>query len=769
MLLFFKMGGFNLIKIENLTKYYYTTTSVTCALRKINLEMNRGEFIAITGESGSGKTTLLNVISGFDTYEEGEIYYKNKPTSFYSKEDFENLRKNEIAFIFQNYNLIDSFSVYENVYVTFIIDGISKKQARTKTLELLDKVGLKAEASKKASKLSGGQKQRLSIARALAKETDVIIADEPTGNLDALNGLQIMKLLKDLAKDKLIIVVTHNQEEVMPFITRKIRLHDGNVVSDEKIDEPKIAEVTKKAPSKPKFNDALRFFFLNFKAQPKRTIFIYLLSFLVSITCFIFIGTFFQNLDDTKTRIISDEIFYNHDELRLIVTPSDERDVTSEDYWNALVKNVSSVEKYDLITDINYYMPEDYKVTERGGYIESPDGSVTPQVTTSTTLLNNNRYMRSVTSINDFDLAYGELPLNNLEMVIYSTDQSLIGTTKKVLFSNRRCFGKDEYLEYNVKISGLLKEPTTQVYFSEDLCKVMTLTNYKFEITAKYNAKNEYGITRGYTLEFSKAVIDYDVEEGSMSLPTSKQEVIMGLVNTNKIQSYEGKVLMPTFFVYREDKEVLVDEERQIYVDLSHSLTNDMNTLGLSVSLFNFLYDKVVTPKQFVVFVDDYSYTKEVMNRLAEKGFLSISAYQVSAKTYDYKLVAERFITLFVCVIGIVIILLIEYAILYALMKLKKNEYTIYKMIGMPRAISSIATRVEMCAYGILSLISLIITSLIVSQTTNNIYLLEFYKYIRWYHYVIVFVINIITLQLVARSFNIYLTKHASVNLAKEE
>lgn len=132
-----------MLKLENITKYYHSSTSVTCALSKINLEFNIGEFVAITGESGSGKTTLLNVISGLDTYEDGELYYNGNPTSYYSMEELENYRKSEIAFIFQNYNLIDSFTVLENVMVPLIIDGMPAKDAKHKANELLDEVGIK--------------------------------------------------------------------------------------------------------------------------------------------------------------------------------------------------------------------------------------------------------------------------------------------------------------------------------------------------------------------------------------------------------------------------------------------------------------------------------------------------------------------------------------------------------------------------------------------------------------------------------------------------
>ena len=180
-----------MLKLENLSKYYYSSSSVTCALRRINLEFNVGEFIAITGESGSGKTTLLNIISGLDSYEEGELYYNGKKTSYFDDSDWEQYRKEQIAFIFQNYNLIDSYSLLENVMVAYIIDGYSFKEAKAKAKGVLKFVGLQNDMHKKATKLSGGQKQRLAIARALAKDSQIIVADEPTGNLDAENGVAI--------------------------------------------------------------------------------------------------------------------------------------------------------------------------------------------------------------------------------------------------------------------------------------------------------------------------------------------------------------------------------------------------------------------------------------------------------------------------------------------------------------------------------------------------------------------------------------------------
>ena len=184
---------------------------------------------------------------------------------------FEKFRNENVGFIFQNYNLIDSFNVLENVIVSYLINGYSYKVAKHKSKEILKFVGLEKDLKKKASKLSGGQKQRLAIARALAKETKIIVADEPTGNLDNENGNAILKLLKEISKEKLVIVVTHNIGQIEPFINRKVRLHDGEVVLDEKyynLIENQL--INKEMKPEKDYRKIFNFAFLNIKAQPNK-------------------------------------------------------------------------------------------------------------------------------------------------------------------------------------------------------------------------------------------------------------------------------------------------------------------------------------------------------------------------------------------------------------------------------------------------------------------------------------------------------------------
>lgn len=223
------------LRLVNIGKIYASESNVSVGIRKVNLAFDKGEFVAVTGKSGSGKTTLLNVISGLDSYEEGEMYIENNPTSHYLKEEWEEYGEKYISFIFQDYNILESFTVLENV--EFALTSINDlKERKRRAWEIIERVGLKERASVKGIHLSGGEKQRTVIARAIAKDSPIILADEPTGNLDSKNSEEILRLLGEISKDKLVIVVTHNYEDVKKYATRHIRIYDGSVDLDERFD-----------------------------------------------------------------------------------------------------------------------------------------------------------------------------------------------------------------------------------------------------------------------------------------------------------------------------------------------------------------------------------------------------------------------------------------------------------------------------------------------------------------------------------------------------
>lgn len=233
-----------MIELKSVSKFYTHNEVVAQGMRRVCLTMKKGEFIAVTGESGSGKSTFLNVISGIDSYEEGELIIDGVDTAAWSITDWEVFRRNNISFIFQDNNLIDSYSVLKNVEVALYPIIKNHKERRKRALQLIRQVGLESHIKHRASKLSGGQKQRAVIARALAKDSPMLLADEPTGNLDTVAGKEIMKLLSDISEDKLVVVVTHDFEDLEAYATRKIRFYDGGIVEDKKLFDRQTYAVT---------------------------------------------------------------------------------------------------------------------------------------------------------------------------------------------------------------------------------------------------------------------------------------------------------------------------------------------------------------------------------------------------------------------------------------------------------------------------------------------------------------------------------------------
>ena len=221
-----------MLKLKNIKKDYKTGDFIQHALKNISVSFRKNEFVAILGPSGSGKTTLLNIIGGLDRYDSGDLIIDGKSTKSFKDKDWDAYRNHAVGFIFQSYNLISHISVLENVEMGMTLSGVSSAERRKKALELLEKVGLKDHAHKKPNQLSGGQMQRVAIARALANDPKIILADEPTGALDSKTSTQIMELIKEIAKDKLVIMVTHNAELAKDYASRIVSMKDGVILDD---------------------------------------------------------------------------------------------------------------------------------------------------------------------------------------------------------------------------------------------------------------------------------------------------------------------------------------------------------------------------------------------------------------------------------------------------------------------------------------------------------------------------------------------------------
>ena len=221
-----------MLELKNITKVYELETFKQIALNDINISFRKNEFVSILGQSGSGKTTMLNIIGGLDSYTDGDLIVNGVSTKKFKDRDWDTYRNHRIGFIFQSYNLIGHQSILANVELALTLSGVSKKERRERAKQALIEVGLGDHINKKPNQLSGGQMQRVAIARALINNPEIILADEPTGALDSNTSIQIMNLLKEIARDRLVIMVTHNPELANTYSTRIVKLKDGKIISD---------------------------------------------------------------------------------------------------------------------------------------------------------------------------------------------------------------------------------------------------------------------------------------------------------------------------------------------------------------------------------------------------------------------------------------------------------------------------------------------------------------------------------------------------------
>ena len=267
-----------MLEIRDVVKTYDAAGVRTHALRGISISFRKNEFVAVLGQSGSGKTTLLNIIGGLDHYDSGDMRVQGRSTKEYTERDWDNYRNHRVGFVFQSYYLIPHQTVLGNVELALTLSGVSRQERRERAMEALDRVGLKDQASKRPNQLSGGQMQRVAIARALVNNPEILLADEPTGALDSATGLQVMEILKEVARDRLVIMVTHNPDLADAYATRVVRLEDGRVVSDsapfEDGEEDGDAELSGKREKRPSMSGltALSLSFRNLMTKKGRTL-----------------------------------------------------------------------------------------------------------------------------------------------------------------------------------------------------------------------------------------------------------------------------------------------------------------------------------------------------------------------------------------------------------------------------------------------------------------------------------------------------------------
>ncbi len=682
-----------MIRLKNVTKYYSSGDKVTMALNNINLTFDDVGFVAITGESGSGKSTLLNVISGMDTYEDGEVYYGEQETSYFDESDWENYRRNNVSIIYQLYNLIDSYSAYDNIAMILKMNGnMSDEEIDKRVKESLDKVGILKQARKKACHLSSGQKQRLGIARALAKDTNVIIADEPTGNLDVENGKAVMKILHELSKDRLVIVVTHNYEQAEEFCDRKIRLFDGMIAEDVAVnhDDKTLEEekfLLKEEVEKPGtvVKKSILLAVKNLLSQPRRMFFNFVLILFFAFASFTFLGTLAGSVDDTMTKNINTDYFKNVDKTRILIKKTDGTEITDEDIKTLEgIKYVLEADMYDNSADVSYHYQANKDYVAGIEYKKTLD-----QNEKVVEFLKSDKFVKSSYCIDEEDLAYGRLPEAYDEIVIYAADDEKLNKEMEIYFSSSD-WGRYDFTYLNAKIVGILKEETEQIYFSKELVYGLNtnLNNLKVSLDIVMKRTNasmgDYEFEDEDTLK-GYLVINDDLADNEVRISQNYFYRLYHGADENITESYNEDAYMVSIRTVNYIESIYDTRE----LDLKLSQAGSGSSQGIfevNTNTYNAIISKE-TYNQCSIYIDDYAYMDRVLKSLYEYGFEGVSVFKLSALEYNDELLAERMRTLLLTGVALVVVFILSIFVIFAMLRMKTKDLLILKGLGVKKNI----------------------------------------------------------------------------------
>ena len=743
------------IKLQDICKSYYSETTVTQALHKINLSFSEGEFVAITGESGSGKSTLLRIIGGTDVFDEGEMFVDGETTSQYDEEEWEEYRRNEIGYVFQDYSLLGHYSALDNVISALLVMGTSQEQAEEIAAEYLEQVGLKEYKNQKASKLSSGQRQRLSIARALAKNTGIIVADEPTGNLDSETGEQIIRLLRNLSKERLVIMVTHNYEQAEAYVTRKVRLHDGVVVSDvnvrqkqsekerqEKTEEkPRSGQVDMQASSGSLLRGnkvAAYFARKNRRGQKGRALLFTAFLFVVSVVSFLFIGELYLQADDIFTKEYNEAAFRRESDVRLVVKRNDEKKLTKKDIEKMrTVRNVKMVDPCDAANDFNFYLEEgkDYR------YAYGPEQSGRSELEFRlVTFMNKGKFVMSTDCISKEDLKKGRMPESRNEVALYSSDEKVLNSEIMCFFQSINIWGPNEYYGQKITVVGLLKEKTSQVYFTTELCNMLS---QKVDYGEYYHGDNEYYPMIAEELSGNDAKVSFkffDRTGGIIIGPFG--EITLQLDKFDKEGKVTGKSIEHTINVLSPEEE-------------PHEMTRKI--LEVSEETFYKYCQKERENSQASVYITSYAKTDSVIQQLKEMGYEAKSTYRVSVTDYDEERVYERMTVIGISIIGLVAVFLAEILVLRAFMKIQIKNFQVLKFIGMRMKLLRKISYFEISVYCFTAVVTAIVVTWIL-WNADVFFLQEIMWYYSFSTYVVFVLCNFVAGFLAVFFFNRLLT-----------
>lgn len=719
------------LRLERVSKYYQSENNVSVGMKHISLSFHMGEFVAVTGESGSGKSTLLNVLSGLDKYEEGEMFIFSEETSHYQIKDFETYRRENVGFVFQNYNIIDSYTVFQNVMLALELQGFPSKERKARALKLIDQVGLTKQKNQKSSKLSGGQKQRAVIARALAKDTPIIVCDEPTGNLDQTSAEQIMSLLNDVSKDKLVIVVTHEFDLVAPYATRRIKMSDGEVVEDIQLKAHEEVSITKRDQSK-KLNifDLLKFSMRNLFAQPKRFFF---MLFLMLIAISVFTIVYSNQIYGLRTTgLEQSETYPSVPNSRVLVERRDGNPLTQED--------INTIQSY---RDVN-------KVFAYGALFHNDTrfNIVTFYNNDDVMDMMNYRFNDSAHVLTSNSLLEGRLPIAMDEIVVSNywwgidIDQTVLLTSDRIWDWDKNSL-EEAGIGY-FKIVGIVDNDMETIYFSDDYLSQIYPTEPTLDQSLKMQVKQSL--------------------ENSLRISINNNDVFV----YDAFKEYDG------YDVYLNDEELFetpLSIEVEIQAEsLSQTLTMNKTLVfanGILENEFNYgyistsVYDEIVNTLLLEV-EDEYVSLPSAIASVSVENQLAGTRLIESLDTEVYKVYypanipgfLQEFLVFILAIVAVIILLILGlflYAVIHAvtknMMNARKKDFSIFRSVGAHESTLSILVIIEQILLSMIGLIlSVLILNAIVSFVPNHGLTIE---YMRISDYIIlVFAITLLGLWL---------------------
>lgn len=731
-----------MLKLENVSKIYYTNGIVATGISKVNLELNIGEFVVITGESGSGKSTLLNVISGIDSYEEGEMYINGKETSHYTEKDFEEYRKKYIANIFQSFNLINSYTVYQNVELVLLLNGYKRRQIKKKVLDIIDKVGLTKFKNTKVSKLSGGQKQRVAIARAIVKDTPIIVADEPTGNLDTKSAYEIIELLKNVAKDKLVVIVTHNIEQVEKYATRIIKMHDGRMIQNTEIkninEDSKITQASGKNITIPNqyrlgirntFNIFSKFILLFI-------VFIFMsVAFLSEYSAFKLVehSTEENNGYSANLRDISKE--------RILINKQNREPFTEDDYNK--IKQLSNID-----------------------YIVEDDISLDTEFILRNDTLNTYGYIKDINNFKG-NLDIGRMPENNDEIIFKAnkddyTITQMLDETLNSEFSLQKSYREGDTIK-TVKIVGIQYNENNTIYdrtfyVSNEVKKVVRsyVHNQYSDMKTLLNDKYvQYNIETSENVEPGTAIVNDDLKYQFKNNKIINQNINISVSNIY----YEDNIdLTITKTFTKSNLKKLTG-----YTDYSYY----QNAIIINPDDYNSLYDK--PSYQSSVYVKDASIIEQTMSELENLGLKPKKATDFKVE-YENESQIVKIFKVVVTIFVIIVVFFISYLIISIILKSRNIYYTTLRMLGATSKSTRKILNIELFINSTLSYLMVLTFGYLVKQDIIKIeFIANLIKYITLNECILMYLILFVVTQLIARKFAKKIFKSSAMNRYNEE